>query len=338
VARLILWRLAQLPIILLVIYTLTLTLAWLVPGNPLENPEGRRPPTEVVAALERQYNLDSFPRFYVEYLAGATGVRWAASRLAGGEERAVDSSDLEGVSLPGEWRPRHVFDLGPSLRNRDRSVNDIVSDTLPVSIALGGAAILLALVIGVTAGVVGAVKPNSLSDLATLGVAMVGISLPSFVIGTVLLLLFGVLLPVFPVASWSPGGAVLPAVTLSLPFAAYIARLTRMGMIDALGADYVRTARAKGAAERVVLMRHALKNAFLPVLSYLGPATAYAMTGSFVVERVFNVPGIGQHFVNAVQTKDLFLIMGVVLVFGTMLVLFNLAVDVLYRWIDPRIE
>jgi oligopeptide transport system permease protein len=131
---------------------------------------------------------------------------------------------------------------------------------------------------------------------------------------------------------------VLPAVTLSLPFAAYIARLTRMGMIDALGADYIRTARAKGASELSVLLKHALKNAFLPVLSFLGPAAALAMTGSFIVERVFTVPGMGQHFVNGVQNKDLFLIMGVVLIFATMLILFNLAVDVLYRWVDPRIE
>jgi oligopeptide transport system permease protein len=131
---------------------------------------------------------------------------------------------------------------------------------------------------------------------------------------------------------------VLPALTLSLPFAAYIARLTRMGMIEALGSDYIRTARAKGVSNLGVTLRHALKNAFLPVLSYLGPATALAMTGSFVVEVIFAVPGMGQHFVNAVQNKDLFLLLGVVLVFSTMLVLFNLVVDVLYRWVDPRIE
>jgi oligopeptide transport system permease protein len=130
----------------------------------------------------------------------------------------------------------------------------------------------------------------------------------------------------------------LPAITLSLPFAAYIARLTRMGMIETLGTDFIRTARAKGLPQSRVLLKHALKNAFLPVLSYLGPATALAMTGSFIVERVFNVPGMGQHFVNGVQNKDLFLIMGVVLIFATMLILFNLAVDVLYRWVDPRIE
>jgi oligopeptide transport system permease protein len=155
----------------------------------------------------------------------------------------------------------------------------------------------------------------------------------------VLLLVFALILGWFPVAEWgTPRSIVLPAVTLSLPFAAYIARLTRMGMIDALTADYIRTARAKGASQSTILLKHALKNAFLPVLSFLGPAAALAMTGSFIVERVFTVPGMGQHFVNAVQNKDLFLIIGVVLIFATMLILFNLAVDVLYRWVDPRIE
>ena len=154
-----------------------------------------------------------------------------------------------------------------------------------------------------------------------------------------MLLTFSLWLGWFPIAQWgTPTSIILPAFTLSLPFAAYIARLTRMGMIDALGADYIRTARAKGAPEYSVLLKHALKNAFLPVLSFLGPATAMAMTGSFVIERVFTVPGMGEHFVNAVQNKDLFLIIGVVLVFATMLIVFNLAVDVLYKWIDPRID
>jgi oligopeptide transport system permease protein len=154
----------------------------------------------------------------------------------------------------------------------------------------------------------------------------------------VALIAFSVWIPLFPVGAWGPRGALLPAFTLSLPFAAYIARLTRMGMIEVLGADFIRTARAKGVSETRILLKHALKNAFLPVLSYLGPATALAMTGSFVVERVFNVPGMGQHFVNAVLNKDLFLIMGVVLVYATMLILFNLIVDVLYKWVDPRME
>lgn len=331
---LILRRLAQLPLILLVIYTVTLTLAWAVPGNPLENPEGRQPPAEVVEQMKRQYNLDSFPRFYLTYLDNATGFRWTRDTVSGrlGEARA--DAELAGIAPPS----RPVFDLGPSLQYDDWTVNEIVGSALPVSVALGGAAILIALAIGILAGLVGALKPNSPADFATLAVALIGISLPNFVIGTVLLLVFSLVLGIFPVAEWGTLRAlVLPSITLSLPFAAYIARLIRMGLIEAIQADYVRTARAKGVGEVKVLINHALKNAFLPVLSFLGPATALAMTGSFVVERVFSVPGLGQHFVNGVQNKDLFLIMGVVLIFATMLVVMNLAVDVLYRWIDPRI-
>lgn len=328
-------RLLQLPLILAVVYTLTLTLAWAVPGNPLENTEGRRPRPEVIAAMKAQYNLDNFWKFYWTYLKSATGVQWVQDEVGGrAAERERDARE-QGVAPPA----RRVFDLGPSLFYEDWRVNEIISSSLPVSITVGAAAILIALALGLCAGIVGAVKPNSFADLSTLAVALVGISLPSFVIGTALLLMFSVILGWFPVARWGRlSDMVLPAVTLSLPFAAYIARLTRMGMIDTLGADFIRTARAKGLSETRVLLKHALKNAFLPVLSYLGPAAALAMTGSFIVERVFTVPGMGQHFVNAVQNKDLFLIIGVVLIYATMLILFNLAVDVLYRWVDPRIE
>ena len=331
---LILRRLIQLPIILLVIYTITLALAWAIPGNPLENPDGRQPPAAVVEAMKRQYNLDSFPTFYSSYLLSATGIDYVSDTLSGDLADRRKQAEAAGVAPPTQY----VFDLGPSLTYDDWRVNEIIAGALPVSVVLGFAAILIAVGIGLLAGVVGAIKPNSFADLATLVVALVGISLPSFVVGMLLLIVFAVLLPVLPVGGWgSVSQMILPAFTLSLPFAAYIARLTRMGMIDALGADYIRTARAKGLAENTVLLKHALKNAFLPVLSYLGPATAFAMTGSFVVEKVFNVPGLGQHFVNAVLNKDLFLIMGVVLIFATMLVLFNLVVDVLYRWVDPRI-
>jgi oligopeptide transport system permease protein len=331
---LILRRLIALPFILLIIYTITLTLAWAVPGSPLENPD-KRPKPEVIEQMNKQYNLDSFPKFYVSYLASATGVKYASDWFSGRIERERELAMAQGVPLP----PRPIFDLGPSLKYDDKTVNEIISDTLPVSVTLGASAILIALFIGVGAGVLGAIKPNSFMDLSTLAISMIGISLPSFVIGTVLLLVFSLWLGWFPIAQWgTPKSIILPAFALSLPFAAYIARLTRMGMIDALGADYIRTARAKGAPERSVLLKHALKNAFLPVLSFLGPATAMAMTGSFVIERVFTVPGMGEHFVNAVQNKDLSLIIGVVLVFATMLIVFNLAVDVLYKWIDPRIE
>ena len=308
-------RLIQLPVILLVIYTLTFSLAWLIPGNPLENPEGRRPPEAVMQAMLKQYRLDSAWSFYWDYLGKATGASW----LLGAHDRP--------------------FDLGPSLTHRDWTVNEILAAGLPVSITLGTLAILLACVIGLAAGVIGGVRPGSPADLATLAVAVIGVSLPSFVVGTVLLVIFGVWLKAVPVAGW--GGisyAILPALTLALPLAAYIARLARFGMIEELQSDYVRTARAKGVPERSVVLKHALKNAALPVLSYLGPAAAMALTGSFVVEKIFAVPGIGTHFVNAVLSKDLTLIMGVVLVYSTILIFFNLIVDVLYRWIDPRIE
>jgi oligopeptide transport system permease protein len=204
---------------------------------------------------------------------------------------------------------------------------------------LGATAVLIAVVVGVSAGVVGALRPGSWADTATLGVALVGVSLPGFITGTALVWVFGVWLRWLPVGGWGTlPQLVLPAFTLSLPFAAYIARLTRLEMIEQLRSDYVRTARAKGLPESAVVLRHALRNALLPVVSYLGPATAYAMTGSFVVERVFRVPGLGVHFVNSVLNKDLFLIIGTVLVYSTMLVVFNLAVDVAYRWIDPRIR
>jgi len=301
--RLIASRLIQLPILLLVIYTVTFVLAWAVPGNPLEV-EGRAVAPEIEAAMRAKYNLESPGDFYLSYLSGA----------------------VRG-------------DLGYSLSYRDWTVNELIAQALPISIQLGLAAIIVALLIGVTAGVAGAIRRGTTLDFATLMVALVGISLPTFVTGSVLLLVFAIMIPLLPVGGWgSPGQAVLPVLTLSLPFAAYIARLTRLGMIDVMSSDFVRTARAKGAPGSKVVMQHALKVAFLPVLSFLGPAAAAAMTGSFVIEKVFNIPGMGQHFIDAVLNKDLTLIMGVVLVYATMLIVFNLIVDLAYAWVDPRIE
>ncbi len=314
VAALIVRRLIQLPVIVLAVYTLTFVLAWSIPGNPLENPEGRRPSAEIVEAMKRQYKLDDPVAFYFDYLGKASGV----SYVIGLHDRP--------------------FDLGPSLKQPDWSVNEILWTGLPVSITLGMSAMLIALTIGVCAGTIGGLRPGSSADYATQLLAILGISLPSFVIGSALLMFFAVKLGVFPVGGW--GGIsyiVLPAVTLSLPFAAYISRLVRFGMIEEMGADHIRTARAKGLPRWKVAFKHALKNAFLPVLSYLGPATAVALTGSFVVEKVFAVPGIGQHFVDGVLGKDITLVMGVVLVYSTLMVVFNLAVDVLYRFVDPRL-
>ena len=301
--RLIFWRLVQVPVLLWIIYTLTFALVWLVPGNPLEV-EGRKPPKAVQEAMLAQYNLDSAPTFYVSYLRNV----------------------VKG-------------DLGPSIKYEDWTVNQIIAGALPVSVQLGAAAIMLSLLIGVAAGVAGAVRRGRTLDWATMSIALLGISLPTFVTGTVVLMVFGLTLRWVPVGDPGDLGLRLAAsFTLALPFAAYIARLTRSGMIEVLSSDFIRTARAKGLPPRKVILRHALKVAFLPVLSFLGPAAAAAMTGSFVVEKVFNIPGMGQHFVDGVLNKDVFLIMGVVLVYATMLILFNLAVDVAYHLIDPRIE
>ena len=314
--RFVLKRLLQLPLILLAIYSITFALVWLIPGSPLDRVESRQPPPEVVAAMQSQYQLDHPWSFYWDYLENVTGVAWL-------------SGDHDGP----------VFNLGPSLRHENWTVNEILGAQLPISMTLGLLAILLACLIGIATGVLAAARPGSLLDAMGLLVALIGISLPAFVTGTGLLLIGGVWLDWFPVSGWGqPDHLVLPAIALSLPFAAYIGRLVRSGMLEQLASDHVRTLRAAGLPERTILLRHALRNAFLPVLSYLGPATAAAMTGSFVVERVFAVPGIGNHFIEAVLGKDITLIMGVVLVYSTLLILFNLAVDVLYGWFDPRIR
>lgn len=314
--RTIVSRVAQIPIILFAVYTLTFALAWLIPGNPLEKAEGRRPPAAIAEAMQSQWNLDDPWTFYWSYLGDITGVNWL---LGNGNEA--------------------VIDFGPSLRHENWSVNEIITGQLPVSMTVGIAAILLALLIGVSAGTLGGLRPGTWVDRVTGSISVIGVSVPAFVIGTALLLVGGVWLQWFPVGGWGTlSHLVLPSVALSLPFAAWIARLTRQGVLEEMQADYIRTVRAKGVPERVVVLNHVLPNALLPVLSYLGPATAAALTGSFVIEKVFAVPGLGMHFVDAVLSKDLTMIMGVVLVYSALLVILNLAVDVMYAWVDPRIR
>lgn len=303
--RLFFSRLLQAPLTLLAVYTITFLLAWALPGSAAMTDETRRPSPETLAALEARYNLHDPVSFYFGYA----------------------------------WRVLTRADFGPSLRYTDWTVNEILAGSLPVSVTLGALAVIMAVAIGVPAGVIGAARPRSVRAAAALGLALVGVSVPTFVIGSGLLILFPVWLGIGRVGAWaSPADAVLPAFTLALPIAAYIARLTRIGMAEALESDYVRTARAKGLSEFRILYRHALRNALLPVVSYLGPAAAGATTGSFVVEKVFNIPGLGQHFVSAVLNKDLFLIMGVTLVYATMLIGLNLCVDLLYALADPRIR
>ncbi len=303
--RVILFRLLQLPLILGAIFAVTFVLVWMLPGNPLENEDGRRPPPEIQEALKKQYNLDNPWKFAGKYIYDVTT----------------------------------NFDFGPSMVHKNMRVQDILAQGMPVSLTLGVFAMAFAIALGVGSGLVGAARPGGIWDHASLSIALVGISLPTFVVGAALLMVFAGWLNWLPAAGWSGfSSIVLPAITLGLAPAAYIARLTRLGLADVMRMDYIRTAVAKGVPGHLVLIKHALKVAFLPVLSFLGPAAAGTLTGSFVVEKVFSIPGIGTHFVDAVLAKDQFLILAVVLVYSTLLVVLNLVVDMLYAWFDPRID
>jgi len=230
-------------------------------------------------------------------------------------------------------------DLGPSFRYRNRSVNEIIAQSAPVSLTLGVVAMAFALLAGITAGVIGALREHTWVDHTAMAMAMAGLCIPNFVLGPLLILVFVFHLRLLPPAGW--GGLehlILPAITLGAIRAATIARLTRGGMLEALEQDFVRTARAKGLGERVVALRHALKVAILPVVSYLGPAMAATLTGSIVVERIFLVPGLGTFFVQSALNRDYTVAMGAVLFYSTLLVLLNLIVDVAYTLLDPRVE
>ena len=297
-------RLIQGVVVLWAIYTVTFLLVITLPGNPFDREGGRRISPVIEQALRQRYGMEDNWSFYGNYL-----------------KRIVQ------------------LDFGESLFYRDWTCNQIIAASLPVSVSLGAWALFIALVFGVLFGVLGAVYRRTTIDYATLLIAIIGISVPSFVVGAGLLIVFGIALGWSPVGGWGTLAHVwLPGIALSLPFMAYIARLTRLGMLDVLGSDYVRTARAKGCDPVVVIWKHSLKNAFLPVLSFLGPTAAAIMTGSFVVEKVFNVPGLGTHFVQSVLNKDQMLILAVVLVYSGLIVIFNLIVDIAYSWVDPRIS
>lgn len=297
-------RLIQFPLILAVIYLLTFFLVWVVPGDPFQQTERNLPPA-AVAQMRHAMHADHWYTFLAYY-------------------------------------PRNLLlhgDLGPSMTYEEWSVNDILKSALPVSVTLGFFALLIAVVAGTGIGALAAARRGGPFDWFSLSIALLGISLPTFVIASVLLMGLAVDVRLFPIGGWGNWRElILPGVALSLAPMAYIVRLTRVSMLDVLGSDYVRTAHAKGLSRSMVLWKHCLRNAFLPVLSYLGPAAAATLTGSFVVEQVFNLPGLGQHFVNSVRNRDQTLILGTVLVYSAFLLTFNLLVDIGYAFIDPRIE
>jgi oligopeptide transport system permease protein len=285
-------------------------------------------------------------------------ITWVLIKLApgnfySGEKRlppAIEKSIREKYGLDRPWYQqygktmwnivRHL-DFGTSLRFEGQSVNTIIWRSLPVSAAVGILAYLLALIVGVTIGSIAALKQNSRWDYTSMALAMLGISVPNFVLGPILVLIFSLSLYWLPPSRW--GGfpsrnLILPVLTLSAIYMAYIARLTRAGMLEVLRSDYIRTARAKGLSEKDVLVKHALRGGLMPVISYTGPALAFLLTGTVVVERIFALPGLGNYFIQASLNRDEPLIIGIVAFISITLLLMNLLVDVLYAYLDPRVR
>src|SRR5258708_1618608 len=232
-------------------------------------------------------------------------------------------------------------DLGPSFKYQDYTVVELIASGFPVSFRIGMTAIILALIVGGSLGIVAALRQNSVADHLVMGIAMVGITIPNFVVAPLLTLVLGVFFRLLPVGGYGEGSLrnlILPTIALALPPVAYIARLTRASMIEVLRSNYIRTARAKGLPGRLVIGRHALRAAFLPVVSYLGPAIAGIITGSVVIEQIFGIPGIGRYFVQGALNRDYTLVMGVVIFYGSVIILLNLAVDLVYGLLDPKIR
>jgi oligopeptide transport system permease protein len=232
-------------------------------------------------------------------------------------------------------------DLGPSFKYQDHTVVELIASGFPVSFRIGISAIILALIVGGGLGIVAALRQNSVVDHLVMGIAMVGITIPNFVIAPLLALVIGVHFKLLPVGGYGEGSLrnlILPTIALALPPVAYVARLTRASMIEVLRSNYIRTARAKGLPGRLVIGRHALRAAFLPVVSYLGPAIAGIITGSVVIEQIFGIPGIGRYFVQGALNRDYTLVMGVVIFYGSLIILLNLVVDLLYGLLDPKIR
>ena len=307
--------------VLFMVALFTFVMVRQIPGGPFDFAGDKSLPASVVANLEAKYHLnDPLPVQFADYLL-----------------------DL----VQG--------DLGPSFRYRGRTVNDIIGESLPVSFQLGLMALGLAMLIGIPAGIIAALKQNTVYDYTATGVAILGVSLNSIVLAPVLIWIFAVNLKVLPAARWGAQPpfflgilppinstffehAILPVIALGLVSSAGIARLTRASLLQVIREDYIRTARAKGLKERAVVIRHALKNSLIPVVTILGPLFAAVLTGTFVIEQIFGIPGMGRHFIQSVGNRDYPIVMGTTLVFGVAIVMANLGVDLVYAWLDPRIR
>ena len=288
--------------VLLAVATMTFFLIKLAPGGPFDAEKAVSP--QVLKNLNAVYNLDASEwEQYTDYMTGV----------------------IQG-------------DFGPSFKYPGRSVTEMIASGLPITFELAMYAILIALVIGVLSGVLAALKRNTMLDFIPMAIAMIGICVPTFLMGPLLVLIFGIQLELLPVAGWGQlaGDKILPSITLGFAYAAYIARLSRGGMLEVLNQDFIRTARAKGLTERMVVIKHAMQGGLIPVVSFLGPAIAGLLSGSFVVETIFQIPGLGRFYVEAALNRDYTMILGTTIFFSAMIVFFNLISDLASLWLNPR--
>ena len=298
------FRLLQAIPVLFGVITITFILIHSAPGGPFS--ADKAVPPEVLIALEEKYDLN-LPLWqqYFGYL-----------------------EDL----ISG--------DFGPSFKYPGRNVSELIASAFPTTAELALYSMIVAIVIGLFAGVVAAMRPNSVQDYAPMSLAMIGICMPSFLLGPLLVLIFGIYLEWLPISGWNslPGDKILPAITLGTGYAAYIARLTRGGMLDILSQDYIRTARAKGLSEIVIVCKHGLRGGLIPVVAFLGPAFAGMLGGSFVVETIFNIPGLGRFYVQAAFNRDYTMILGTTIFYAALIVSFNLISDILTMWMNPKLS
>lgn len=373
--RFILTRLLQSIPVLFIIATLTFFMVRFAPGDPFT--DEKTVPVEIRKKLEEHYGLDRplWEQYLLYFGFIYKEVDKQQMIFADGNETAVYSPENNKFTAtvtrkgelvvtdqsPGKWHIRavpeddrisenHLWeiyrrersglitgDLGPSFKYVDRSVTELISKSFPVSMQLGLCALAIALCLGLPAGVIAALKKNSLLDYLPMSTAMIGICLPTFVMGPLLIMIFSSGLGWFsPIGWYTWGDMVLPSLTLGLYYAAYVARLTRGGMLEVLNQDFIKTARAKGASESRVILKHSLRGGLLPVVSFLGPAFAGLISGSFVIETIFSIPGLGKFFVTAAFNRDYTMVLGTVLFYATLIIVMNLLVDIVQAWLNPR--
>ena len=337
-------------IVILVVSLITFLLMHAVPGGPFDREKAL--PKEIIANLNAQYHLDEpLPVQYGRYLYDVLIPRVSTSKPG----VSLQDDFLINIKI-GEGRWIKWMNFGPSYKSKSRTVNDIFRQQLPVSFQLGVMALLVAMIIGIPLGVLAALKQNTVFDYLGMSVAIFGVSVPVIVLGPILVWLFGIQLKWLPPTGWGSKPpyflgifpttlnwsyfrfAVMPAVALGLGSSAILARLTRASLLQVVREDYIRTARAKGVIERTVITRHAMKNSMIPVITILGPMFAALVTGTFVTELIFGIPGLGKYFVSSITNRDYPVIMGTILLYALILVLANLLVDILYAFLDPRIR